>query len=119
MDRPCKCGSWACSPLELTVKQSGVAVGRVEQKWTPYCPNVCSNNCLRCIYEDRVLEKDSSTGAERHVFTIRSSLCCCGRVNNCCGASCCKDTLVLDILDKDGNEVSAWSTQIRLFIKPH
>ena len=39
-------------------------------------------------------------------YRLRVNICCCGRVNNCCGATCCKDDAVYDILDMDGNLVA-------------
>ena len=33
-------------------------------------------------------------------YSLRTSTWCCGRVNNCCGATCCKNDFVIDILDQ-------------------
>jgi hypothetical protein len=39
-------------------------------------------------------------------YKVRASLCCCGRVSNCCAPSCCKPDAVHDILDTHGNVVA-------------
>ena len=67
----------------------------------------CQSCCLYTCYT-RVLEaKGNSSGgrAMHHAYTIRTNLACCGRVNNCCGATCCKDSAVFDILDPSGRVV--------------
>lgn len=32
-------------------------------------------------------------------YTLRTGVACCGRVNNCCGATCFKHDLIMDLLD--------------------
>lgn len=41
-----------------------------------------------------------------HKYTVKTGLCCCGRVNNCCGATCFKNDLIIDVLDPHGNLVT-------------
>ena len=38
-----------------------------------------------------------------HKYSLETNLGCCGRVDNCCGSTCCKPNLILDILDTAGN----------------
>ena len=45
-----------------------------------------------------------SFSAGMHVFTTRANMCCCGAHNNCCGATCCKERFVIDILDPRDND---------------
>ncbi|KAK9804243.1 hypothetical protein WJX72_002980 [[Myrmecia] bisecta] len=46
-------------------------------------------------------------GLNLRKLKLHVSLCCCGRVNNCCGASCCKPNLILDVLSPDGRILEA------------
>ena len=55
--------------------------------------------CCRCTSYDAVVEVINDE--EHHIFTTRTGLCCFGRHNNCCGGTCCRHDLLIDILDAD------------------
>ena len=63
-----------------------------EEKWWTCC-------CL-CTFFARV------TSETEPGFTLRFNSCCCGEHNNCCGATCCRPDLVIDVLDESGAVVS-------------
>ena len=66
-------------------------------------PRLCASCCCFTYYT-KVLEQ-GPTGLQ-HRYTIRAGTACCGRVNNCCGATCCKNNLIMDVLDAEGKLVS-------------
>ena len=41
-----------------------------------------------------------------HKYSLAVPTCCCGRVDNCCGATCCKPALIMDITGPDGQMVA-------------
>jgi hypothetical protein len=59
------------------------------------CPRrLCAACCLCTVYHD--IERFSGSSFEK-VYKLRGNLACCGRVNNCCGATCCKNDAVFDM----------------------
>jgi hypothetical protein len=97
--RPCKLGSMCCCPLEMTLVAPGPAgpqvLGKVQEACS--CGELCAQCCL-CTCTHNVL-----SGPElNHAFSLRNAGCCCGRVNNCCGATCCKRAHIIDVLAPDG-----------------
>lgn len=109
--RPCKLGGGCCCPLEMTASEidpSGreVLVGRVREDFHSYCTKCCAACCICTVYHDvEVAHEGAPSGFEKR-FSLRANICCYGRVNNCCGASCCKNDAVFDILDVHGNVVA-------------
>lgn len=97
--KPFKCGGELCCPLEMTVEKSGNKIGMVKQDFDNYCGK-CVESCCRCTWYNNILE-----GSDLK-YVVRLNACCCGRTNNCCGATCCKNNLIMDILDKDGKVVA-------------
>lgn len=59
----------------------------------------CFQCCCLCTYYNDVLEKQGTL--LEHKFTVKTNLCCCGdlrpKVNNCCGATCCNNDLIMDV----------------------
>ena len=107
--RPFRLGGCVGCPLTMTVRNvvSGTRIGRVRddfQPWFAKCVECC---CMgKCSHSVDVASAGSPDGYERK-YTIRASMCCCGRVNNCGAAWCCRpDPAVYDILDTDGNIVA-------------
>ena len=45
-------------------------------------------------------------GSEEPVYQIVVGKACCGAHNNCCGATCFKESMIFDVLDKDGKRVA-------------
>ena len=83
----------------------GEVYGRIVEKTEPYA-SMMQQCCCYCTFYDEIYE-ESSGADSRHVFTTRTNYCCCGRVNNCCGATCCKHDFIIDILDPDSDDVVA------------
>ena len=96
--RPYKIGGQCGCPLEMTVVQSstGTVIGRVIENFSPYWSK-CFDACCKCTSYTSVLPEGEVT----YKYTLRRSNCCCGRVNNCCGATCLNHTLIVDILDQN------------------
>ena len=98
IDRPCKFGGCCCSPLEMHMRAGAAPLGSVVEDWS--CRTCAEQTCC-CIYTHKVL----LPGAQ-HRFSLRTGLCCAGRVNNCCGATCCKRDLIMDVVSPgDGNKL--------------
>ena len=94
-------------PAPSDALAGGEVFGRVVEKTEPY-PSMVYQCCCKCIHYDEIHEEGPGVGAgSRHVLTTRTSHCCCGRVNNCCGATCCKHDFIIDILDPETEEVVA------------
>ncbi len=107
VNRPFNCGAWICCPLTMDLlensPQGAFKIGRVIENWDNYCLRCCQVCCLATVYHDvQVIEN----AVYRTKYTIRANVACCGRVNNCCGATCCKNDMVWDILDPQGSIVA-------------
>ncbi|KXZ49785.1 hypothetical protein GPECTOR_19g236 [Gonium pectorale] len=107
VDRPCRCGAcWGpCCKLHMTVKRGGQMIGAVEEDCDS-CGTCCFEQCCLCTCTHKVLV-GSSRETLVHKYSLRNPMCCCGRVNNCCGATyvggpgrdCCKPNYFIDILE--------------------
>ncbi|EFJ45593.1 hypothetical protein VOLCADRAFT_105881 [Volvox carteri f. nagariensis] len=101
VQRPCKLGGCCCCPLEMSLfAKDGTLQGMVVEDYDGYCSKYCEQSCL-CTYRQKVLV-GSSRNSLVHKYSLVSPMCCCGRVNNCCGATCCKPQLFIDIEEPDG-----------------
>lgn len=99
--KPFACGGWLCQPIKTTLrsKDESRVIGRVREDFRF---NECCFNCT--FYNDIEVANEQGTFSKR--YTLRSNECCCGRVNNCCGATCLKNDAIFDILDTNGNIVA-------------
>lgn len=108
IQRPFKIGACCCSPLEMNldavVDGQALRIGRVREDFSPYFGRCMSACCLATTYTD--IERALPDGTFEKKYSLRTNLSCCGRVNNCCGASCFKNDAVYDILDTKG-EIAA------------
>ncbi|KAG1706750.1 hypothetical protein DVH05_027603 [Phytophthora capsici] len=109
IDRPYKCGGALCCPLEMRLsgmnENSEVKrIGRVREDFSPYLERCCSACCLATSYTD--IEHALPDGTYEKRYSLRINQACCGRVNNCCAPSCCRNDAVYDILDPDGAVVA-------------
>jgi len=104
--RPFKCGGCCCDPYQLTVHDpDGSSVGKVMENFQPYGEK-CNHACCKCTFYHDMFEQESTGFSSEPIYTLRVNECCCGRVNNCCGASCCKTNMIFDILDRNGEIVA-------------
>ena len=87
--RTCAMGAMCCCPLTMYVSQADRLLGAVLE----------DSSCGGCF------EAQPGGGLD-HRYSIVVPTCCCGRVNNCCGATCCKPNLIMDIVTPDGKLVS-------------
>ncbi|KAG2499333.1 hypothetical protein HYH03_002909 [Edaphochlamys debaryana] len=102
-DRPCRCGAGCCCPLEMTMYDGqGRMLGMVEEK----CEGCCWEQCCLCTYTHNVLVGGSRQSLV-HKYSLVNASCCCGRVSNCCGATCCKPNFFIDVTDPQGRLVAA------------
>lgn len=105
IDRPFLLGGCCCCPLEMTLNAVGegqpVRIGRVREDFSPYFSKCLSACCLATTYTD--IERALPDGTFEKKYSLRTNVSCCGRVNNCCGATCFKNDAVYDILDAKGN----------------
>jgi len=110
IQRPWRCGGRCCCPLEMSVfarhrGEGADLVGRVEEFWPRdlggYCSR-CFQTCCCCTTTHNVLALDKPRGALVHKYSLRTDSCCCGRNNNCCGSTCLKKDLIMDVLDASG-----------------
>jgi len=99
-DRPFTCGGMCCCPQEITTMQNGKPIGRIYENFEPY-GGKCWEACCCCTYYTDVQRPDNSGGYITD-YTVRLNLCCCGEHDNCCGATCCKNDIIVDIIDSKG-----------------
>ncbi|DAZ92989.1 TPA: hypothetical protein N0F65_006344 [Lagenidium giganteum] len=110
IDRPFKLGGCCCMPFEMTL--DGVdaktgqmkKIGRVRENFSPYLSKCCASACLATTYTD--IDRAMPDGSFQTQYILRTNTSCCGRVNNCCGATCLKNDAVYDILDTRGEVVA-------------
>lgn len=110
---PCMAGGWQVrvhGSLCLTLGPASLAPHASHLRRALRCCRYCCEGMWCCTSYTRVLE-GPRPGQERHLYTLKASLCCCGGHNNCCGATCCKDALVMDIMDPSGNVVGEWDRE--------
>lgn len=97
-------GGCCCCPLEMTLdavaEGKAQRIGRVREDFSPYFSKCAAACCLGTTYTD--IERAMPDGTFEKRFSLRTNVCCCGRVNNCCGATCFKNDAVYDILDTKG-----------------
>ena len=102
-----KIGGWCGCPWEMDVLSGPpgdqILKGQVVQNFTPYCSRCFDAFCLATTFIDGV--PASSFPGKDARFTVRTSLSCCGRVNNCCAPTCCRPKAIFDILDNSGKLV--------------
>lgn len=101
--RKCAFGGCCCNPSIMHVHEGQYHLGDVMEDFDPYCEK-CSQCCFQCTHFFKILER-SQTGLD-HNFSLRVNACCCGRTNNCCGASCFREDFIIDVIDKEGKLVS-------------
>ncbi|RLN92223.1 hypothetical protein BBJ28_00003245 [Nothophytophthora sp. Chile5] len=110
IDRPFKCGGAVCCPMEMRLdamsndKTEPTRIGRVREDFSPYMGRCCSACCLATTYTD--IERALPDGSYEKRYSLRVNLSCCGRVNNCCAPSCCRNDAVYDVLDPKGEVVA-------------
>lgn len=96
--------------LSLVDERGQTTVGEVVEAFEPFLGSQWSfadkwyHCCCRCTLFTRVAPERGGGGGGG--FTLRFNACCCGDHNNCCGATCCRNDLVVDVLDDTGLVVS-------------
>ncbi|GAQ83979.1 hypothetical protein KFL_001710090 [Klebsormidium nitens] len=104
VQRPFRMGGGCCCPLEMTMTRGPEVLGKVLEDCNPFCGPRCCQYCfLWTCYTNVLTGRPPSL---THKYTLRVGMACCGRVNNCCGATCLKDDLIIDVLDKEGKLVA-------------
>ncbi|GLI64392.1 hypothetical protein VaNZ11_007658 [Volvox africanus] len=104
VERPCMLGGCCCCPLEMRLYQNGQQkqlIGAVIEDFDNYCAR-CFDCCCLCIFKHKVLvgpTRDSLV----HKYSLVNSACCCGRVDNCCGGTCCRPSFFIDVVEPDGS----------------
>jgi len=102
--RPCKCGGICCEPFVTFVRSAkNEEVGFVRENYTPYGEK-CHEQCCKCTHYHDVFVKGG--GKETPKYTLVVGEQCFGPHNNCCGATCCKESQIFDILDAKGKQVA-------------
>ena len=103
--RPCRMGLGCCCPLLMRLSDgSGAPLGDVGE---PCDAGVCLKQSCCCAFTHHVHATPPGTSAPQHRYTLQAPLCCLGgRVNNCCGATCCRPHLVMDVATPDGKLAS-------------
>jgi hypothetical protein len=103
--RPCRLGLGCCSPLLMRLRDGGgMPLGEVGEACDA---GVCLQQCCCCVFSHQVRSTPPGAAAPQHRYTLQAPLCCVGgRVNNCCGATCCRPHLVMDVATPDGNLAS-------------
>jgi hypothetical protein len=122
VDRPFKCGGICCCPLVMSMfsyahgnansnaLQGPVPIGRVREDFDDYFQR-CWQLCCACTTYHNIDmvtgydEKSESIFETR--YQIRANFACCGRINNCCGATCLINDMIWDIIDVRTGEIVA------------
>ncbi|PNH03982.1 hypothetical protein TSOC_009888 [Tetrabaena socialis] len=104
VNRPCKLGACCCCPLEMRIMNQGQLVGMVQEDCDS-CLGCCWEQCCLCTCTHKVMV-GSSRASMVHKYSLKNSTCCCGRVNNCFGATCCKPNFFIDVVEPDGKLAS-------------
>ncbi|PNH03988.1 Activating signal cointegrator 1 complex subunit 3, partial [Tetrabaena socialis] len=104
VDRPCMLGACCCCPLEMSIMNQGQLVGMVKEDCDSCC-GCCWEQCCLCTCTHKVMV-GSSRVSMVHKYSLKNYACCCGRVNNCCGATCCKPNFFIDVVEPDGKLAS-------------
>mmetsp|Transcript_12742 Transcript_12742/g.20602 ORF Transcript_12742/g.20602 Transcript_12742/m.20602 type:complete len:353 (-) Transcript_12742:4776-5834(-) len=114
-DKPFAIGGGLCCPVTSTVFKQGQNVvgprklaGRVQEDCIfgeNYFKRCFQRCCLGTAYS-KVETVNPETGFLEPKYKFVVNILCCGRVNNCCGATCCRNDAVFDITDMDDNVVA-------------
>ncbi|PNH03986.1 hypothetical protein TSOC_009886 [Tetrabaena socialis] len=105
VQRPCRLGAMCFCPLQMRVIHEGQLVGMVEADCDS-CSRCCWEHCCLCHFTHKVLVGSSRANMVHKYSLKNSNYCCCGRVNNCCGATCCRPNFFIDVVEPDGKLVS-------------
>lgn len=111
--RDFNCGGALCCNLKMDVfnQSSGeeVRIGRVRENFEPYLSKCCAQSCYCTSYHDIETCEPGAQGNAKSDFekkyTLVANISCCGPHNNCCGATCCKNDMVFDIVDTNDQVV--------------
>ena len=100
--RPFAVGALCGDPVTMRVSQANRLLGTVveDSSW-----GGCLKGCCLCNHTHNIMVAQPGGGLD-HRYSIVVPTCCCGRVNNCCGATCCKANLIMDIVSPDGKLVT-------------
>lgn len=102
LDRPCLPGGCCGVPFRIFVSSGGGdELGVVRENFSPY-----SEKCFACVCQCTHYHDVFAKGSEEPVYQIVVGKACCGAHNNCCGATCFKESMIFDVLDKDGKKVA-------------
>lgn len=119
VDRPYRCGACLCNPQELSLYDT-----RTRQLLGQVVEQPCYQGCLgfsncicRCTTVFYLLEAQGGAvlaagggpavrSSLVHKYSLKYNACCCGRENNCCGATCCKPNMIFDFESTEGKLVS-------------
>lgn len=105
-------GAGCCCPVESTLftEEAGKPqqpIGRVREDCAPCSSQWCERAfqlCCFCTFYQQVDVWDYNQYTPK--YKLRLNVACCGRTNNCCGATCLRNDAVFDILDMDGRVVA-------------
>lgn len=108
--RPCTgLGAGCCCPVRSHVMVDGRKLGRVKEDCAPCHPQWFQRCCQVlgcCTFYYKAEQWDEARKAYDHKYTLRYNTACCGRTNNCCGATCFRSDAVFDVLDQNDNVVA-------------
>mmetsp|Transcript_34793 Transcript_34793/g.55804 ORF Transcript_34793/g.55804 Transcript_34793/m.55804 type:complete len:298 (+) Transcript_34793:518-1411(+) len=79
-------------------------IGRVRANFDNY-PKSCFDCLCRRTHTTNIELFNDKTLQFENKFKMIKNKCCCGRSNNCCGATCFSNDKLLDIVDNDGKVV--------------
>lgn len=78
---------------------------QVVEDFDNYCGQCCAQTCA-CTYTQKVMLGNSRQSLV-HKYSLVNSYCCFGRVNNCCGGTCCKPNFFIDVVSPEGKFINA------------
>lgn len=116
LERPFRLGACLGCPHQVTVKDAatGALLGRAEEPcsfWSACCMCWCCFCCELDVYEALAPGMNAADFQARDglvkKYRLSHNFCCCGRVNNCCGATCCNPNYIIDVVDMQGKQVSS------------
>jgi hypothetical protein len=84
-------------------------MGRVQEDCAPCSPQWLTRAfqlCCLCTSYYKADEWNAEKQSFTPKYTLRYNVACCGRVNNCCGATCLNNDAIFDVLDQEGNVVA-------------
>jgi len=86
------------------VTKEGQMLGMVRENLTPCMSKCIEFDCCCTAYTD--IMEGTSPDNMQVVYQTRAGTCCFGGHNNFCGATCCKNDILIDVLDANGQKVS-------------